>query len=169
MLGVRRIISAVWAMFEPIIPAAPTIVSLSFVRNSITETILNWVRSRTRVLLLKRNVNSFFASRIQANCRVVGEMANRGEKVVAFTVTPSGMNSRIRIQPSPPLPSQPPPRIWTLNIIWWTSCPARFCRRGRQRRPRSRPACPCGRRRPYGCSGRVRSVCARFRRRCCPG
>lgn len=37
MLGVRRIISAVWAMFEPIMPAAPTIVSLSFVRNSITE------------------------------------------------------------------------------------------------------------------------------------
>lgn len=30
----------------------------------------------------------------------------------------------MRSQPSPPLPSQPPPRVWTLNIIWWTSFPA---------------------------------------------
>ena len=33
--AVTSLISAVWAMFEPIMPAAPTIVSLSFVRNSI--------------------------------------------------------------------------------------------------------------------------------------
>ena len=35
MFGVRRIMMAVWAMLEPIIPAAPTIVNFSFVRNSI--------------------------------------------------------------------------------------------------------------------------------------
>ena len=35
MFGVRRIISAVCAMFEPIMPAAPTMVSFSFVTKSI--------------------------------------------------------------------------------------------------------------------------------------
>jgi hypothetical protein len=35
MLGVRPIMMAVWAMFEPIMPAAPTMTSLSVVRYDI--------------------------------------------------------------------------------------------------------------------------------------
>ncbi len=41
MLGVKRIMAAVCAMLEPIIPAAPTIVNLSFVKKFIIGCILN--------------------------------------------------------------------------------------------------------------------------------
>ena len=48
---------------------------------------------------------------------VVGEIAKNGENVFTPIDFPSGINSIIRNQPSPPLPCHPPPTVCALNII----------------------------------------------------
>src|SRR5690625_7382590 len=71
-----------------------------------------------------RNSNSSNASVRQARCLVEGEMANNGENVYAFTVCPSGKNSRYRSHPSPPFPCQPPPSACALKTTWLTQPPS---------------------------------------------
>ena len=52
------------------------------------------------------------------------DMANRGEKVLTDMVLPSGLNSSMRSQQSPPLPFQSPSPFCELNIICGMSRPS---------------------------------------------
>ena len=78
-----------------------------------------WTRSFYPYLLnyLITTSNSSYSAVRHARCCVRREIANMGENVRTLMVLPSGLNSKIRNQQSPPLPFQLPSPCCELNII----------------------------------------------------
>ncbi len=63
ILGVNFIIKAVWAMFDPIMPAAPTIVSFSLVR----KFIIVYLGNRISVFEICRKDNTNIPIKVNLN------------------------------------------------------------------------------------------------------